>query len=292
MTNNLSQVSTLQAVSHYCNDAQNLALVLATGCFLGRLTVTHLLGKNAADYPALYKIDAAMMNSFTVFEISASLRSIYKTGTILYQGCTAKDENELREVTQGNFPRVDHPYIGRKVWTTYMCAAVLFKMGSSVISAYEGLKRIGALNTSLSPTLRAFGAGLGVLGYSIDMFDTGRAILDGYKDKQDNSCPASKRVKNAQGKDNELHQEHLQAARYYTMASLALLVGENVISIIEILDVVEGGSLLSRVSSFTGQHAEMIEGTVVTAMTVVALAGHIFHGATIEQLEHRNINQG
>jgi len=291
-----SEVSKTRATHHYFTSMQNLLLTAGTACFIGKHLVS-FLGKECADFPCLEKIGSTTRDYFTFYDLASamssahSLVSIVRNGVAVYKGDEAYANARTRR--NGDMPRADTPYIGRvEAWVAYKSASAVFKAVSSVLLVHEACKRLGVFSEGFSPTVRAVGSGLGALGFAIDIMDTGRAYYEHSKDVSDGAVPTDGKIKNAVGGDARLHQSHVQENRKYEMAFKALIIAVKIMGIVRALDMVESAGLVGRVSQFAADNADNIYGTIFTAMSVTGIVQHARYGATIQQLEQRNINRG
>ncbi len=292
-----SQVSKPRATYHYFTNMQNLLLTAGTLCFLGKLLVNQL-GKDVKNFPSLDKISNCTMNYFAFYDFASAARALYSTYSVLSDGASVlskeKDSDELRVRREGDFPRADNPYIGGKIWMTYKTISTLFKAISSVLLVHEAFKRIGSLEKSFSPNVRAIGAGLGAVGFVIDIIDTNRAIYDHKKDVNKGDFPSDGKVKvkdSVEVADLKLHRSMAQGARNYDLVFFALIIGAKLMGATRALNMVDYEGLIGRVSRFAINNTENCYGFLSTAMTASGLIQHALYGATIQQLEKRNVNK-
>ena len=291
-----SEVSKTRATHHYFTSMQNLLLTAGTACFIGKHLVS-FLGKECADFPCLEKIGSTTRDYFTFYDLASAMSSahslyfIVRDGTGVIKGGEAQADARTRR--HGDMPRADTPYIGRvEAWMAYKGASAVFKAVSSLLLVHEACKRLGVFSEGFSPTVRAVGSGLGALGFAIDIMDTGRAYYEHQKDVNEGAVPTAGKIKNATGRDALLHQGHVQENRKYEMAFKALIIGVKIMGVVRALDMVESAGLVGRVSQFAADNADNIYGTIFTAMSVTGIVQHARYGATIQQLEQRNINRG
>ncbi|QVL57951.1 MAG: hypothetical protein KFB93_02405 [Simkaniaceae bacterium] len=290
-----SQVSIPRATYHYFTNMQNLLLTAGTACFLGKHLVAYL-GKDIADFPSLDKISSHTRDYFSFYDFASAASSVYSVYSVIRDGvAVVKDpgaHGNVRDERKGDFPRADNQYIGPKTWMAYRSASALFKTASSLLLVHEPLKRLGTFSESFSPTVRAVGGGLGALGFVIDIIDTQRAAVAHVQDVADGAVPTDAKITNPQGGDEDIHQEMIQKARRCDQFFMGMVVVIKLIGVVRALDMVESAGLIGRVSSFTVDHTENIYGGLFTAMSLTGIARHALYGATIQQLEQRNINKG
>lgn len=290
-----SEVSKTRATHHYFTSMQNLLLTAGTACFIGKHLVS-FLGKECADFPCLEKIGSATRDYFTFYYLASAMNSAHSLVSIMRDGVAVingEDQDDVRVRRNGDMPRQDTPYhLGRvEAWMAYKGASAVFKAVSSLLLVHETCKRLGVFSEGFSPTVRAVGSGLGALGFAIDIMDTGRAYYEHPKDVRDGAVPTDGKIKNAVGGDALLHQGHVQENRKYEMAFKALIIGVKIMGVVRALDMVESAGLVGRVSQFAADNADNIYGTIFTAMSVTGFVQHVRYGATIQQLEKRNINR-
>ncbi|MCP5503830.1 MAG: hypothetical protein H7A41_01625 [Chlamydiales bacterium] len=300
-----SQVSGFRGAHHYFTDMQNLLLAAGTVCFLGKHLVSYL-GRNCADFPCLEKISSTTAEYFVFYDFASAAKSAYSLGVILKDGADvlrkAATHQQVRERRKGDMPREDTPYnLGRvDAWMAYKGASAVFKGVSSAILVHEAFKRLGVVSDSFSSTVRTTGSLLGAAGFAIEIIDTGRAFYNHRQDEADGRFPTDEKIASADrkgqprrlnGGDEVLHRGLIQENRKYDMAFMTLVVAIKLMGAVRALDMVESTGLLGRISQFAADNAENIYGTLFTAMTVTGLVQHALYGATIQQLEQRNVNK-
>lgn len=300
----LSQVSKPRAAYHYfTNNMQDYLLTLGTVCFLGKRLVS-FLGKDSASFPGLEKIRLTTQNCFTFYDLASAISSTHSLYSILRDGKRVikggEDQATIRAGRKGDMPRGDNPYIGAKTWVAYKSTSALFKTVSSLLLVHEACKRLGVISKSFSSPVRAVGSGLGILACGIDIIDTGRAFYDHRKDVNDGNVPTDVKIASIAPKDQarainagdeNLHRDHVQKSRIFDIALGALVIGIKILGSIRAFDVVEGAGLAGRVSRFAAKHAENVYGVIFTMMNVTGFVQHMLYGATIQQLEQRNVNK-
>lgn len=291
-----SHVSGPRGAHHYFTDMQNLLLAVGTACFLGKHLVSYL-GRNCADFPCLEKISSTTAEYFVFYDFASAAKSAYSLGFILKDGVDVlrgpATHQAVRDRRKGDMPREDTPYnLGRvEVWMAYKGASAVFKGVSSALLVHEAFKRLGVVSDSFSSTVRTTGSLLGAAGFAIEIIDTGCAFYNHYQDQHDRAFPTDQKIKNATGNDVDIHRAHLQENRKFDMAFMTLVVAIKLMGAVRALDMVESTGLLGRISQFAADNAENIYGTIFTAMTVTGLVQHTLYGATIQQLEQRNVNK-
>lgn len=293
----LSEVSKLRAAYHYFTKLQNLLLTAGTACFLGKHLVS-LLGKDCTNFPGLEKIGSCTRDYFAFSHFASAMNSAHSLVSIMRDGVAVikgEGQKDVRARRNGDMPRQDTPYhLGRvEAWMAYKGASAVFKAVSSLLLVHETFKRLGVVSESFSPTVRAVGSGLGALGFVIDIIDTGRAYYEHPKDVTDRAVPTDVKIKDSKGRaDVNLHRTHIQESRKFDVAFDILIIGIKVMGLVRAFGVVEGTGLTGRVSQFAADHADNIYGTIFTAMSVTGIVQHARYGATIQQLEKRDVNKG
>lgn len=299
-----SSVHPLRAGQNYLTSMQNLLLTAGTACFLGKHLVS-FLGKDIANFPFLEKISNHTRDYFCFYDFASAASGLYSSYSILADGVSVlrgiETHNAVRDRRRGDFPREDNQYVGPKAWMAYKTASAIFRVASSLLLIHHTFNHIGVLNKSYSPTVRAIGGGLGAAGFIIEILDTQRAIYAHRQDANDGAVPTDAKIKSTNlhggprklnGGDEALHQGMLQGARVADQIFMGLIVGIKVMGVIRALDMVDSPSLFGRASRFAVDNSENIYGGIFTAMSVTGIARHIWYGATIMQLENRNINKG
>ncbi len=297
MTGKPSQVSIPRATYHYFTDMQNFLLATGTACFLGKHLV-HLaryLGKDVGDFPSLRKISNATDNYFAFYDLASAAKSFYSTCSVLSGGVQVlrgvKTLDGLRADRKGDAPRADNSYIGVKTWMTYKTISSLFKAVSSLLLVHQTLKHIGSFSKSYSPKIRAIGGGLGAAGAAISILDIQRAHMAHVKDVAAGACPSDAMVKNPSGDDFETYRTMTQAARRYDQVFLGLVIFVKLTGVARALNMVENRGLIGRASRFVINHSDNWYGALFAAMTATGLIKHALYGATIQQLEKRDVNK-
>ncbi|MCB1072072.1 MAG: hypothetical protein KDK96_03110 [Chlamydiia bacterium] len=300
-----SHVSGPRGAHHYFTDMQNLLLAVGTACFLGKHLVSYL-GRNCADFPCLEKISSTTAEYFVFYDFASAAKSAYSLGFILKDGVDVlrgpATHQAVRDRRKGDMPREDTPYnLGRvEVWMAYKGASAVFKGVSSALLVHEAFKRLGVVSDSFSSTVRTAGSLLGAAGFAIEIIDTGRAFYNHRQDERDGAFPTDAKIASTARKDQAravnpgdeaLHRGFIQENRKFDMAFMTLVVAIKLMGAVRALDMVESTGLLGRISQFAADNAENVYGTIFTAMTVTGLVQHTLYGATIQQLEQRNVNK-